>query len=347
MDIDGILALPNVKMVPLQEKENGKVRCGVCEHRCSISEGKRGICGCRMNLNGNLYTITYGNISALESRPIEIKPFFNFWPGSTAMTFSTWGCNFKCPWCQNYNLSKNPPEPGEGAYLPPERIIDRAIRAGDSGICVSFNEPLMLFEYSLDLFPLAHGKKLYNTYVSNGYMTEDALGMLVKAGLDGLKIDIKGDEEAYKKHCGAREDIVWRNARLAKDLGVHVEMVNLVIPGVNDHTIDEVIQKHLDNVGPSTPIHFTRYHPDYEFTAPRTPEGTIREAVEKARELGTRYAYIGNVRNHKYENTWCPECDKLLIERDGFYVTGYYLKDGRCPYCDEEIEITGEGRVSG
>jgi pyruvate formate lyase activating enzyme len=337
------LELPSVKEVPLhKDLGGGKVQCGVCEHRCKISEGKRGICQCRANINGKLYTLTYGDISALESRPIEIKPFFHFWPGSSALTFSTWGCNLRCPWCQNHHLSKNPPEPGEGHFVPPERVIERAVSNKDHGICISFNEPLMLFEYSLDIFPMAREKDLYNTYVSNGYMTPEALKMLKDAGLDGLKIDVKGGPEAYKKFCKAKEKVVWRNAKSAKEMGIHVEIVNLVIPTVNVDTVDDLIAKHLEFVGQDTPLHFTRYHPDFEFNAARPKVEVLEKAIEKARDAGVRFVYIGNVQGHKAEDTVCPECGIVLIKRSGYSVKFSNISKGKCPSCGSEIPITGE-----
>jgi pyruvate formate lyase activating enzyme len=336
------LELPTVKEVPLQSTKGDKAVCGVCEHRCHIAEGERGICQCRANIGGRLYALTYGDISAIESRPIEIKPFFHFWPGSSALTFSTWGCNLKCPWCQNYHLSKTPPEPGEGCFIPPGRIVERALHAKDQGLCISFNEPLMLFEYSLDLFPRARKAGLYNSYVSNGYMTLDALGMLAKAGLDGLKIDIKGGPEVYKKYCKAKEEVVWRNAKAAKGLGIHVEMVNLIIPTVNVDDIQEVVRKHLEFVGKDTPLHFTRYHPEYEFYEPGPDIKMLENAVLTALDAGIRFVYVGNVRGDRNENTNCPDCDEILVVRDGTSITSYKIENGKCPKCGTMIPIVGK-----
>lgn len=339
------LGIPSVKEVDLQTVKGDQVQCGVCAHHCIIKEGKRGICQCRTNIGGKLYTLTYGDISALESRPIEIKPFYHFWPGSTALTFSTWGCNLKCPWCQNHHLSKNPPEPGEGYFIPPERVVERALKNGDQGLCVSFNEPLMLFEYCTDLFPLARKRGLYNSFVSNGYMTIEALEKLNEAGLDAIKIDVKGGAEAYKRYCKADESVIWRSARAAKDMGMHVEIVNLVIPTVNVNTLEELIQKHLELLGPDTPLHFTRYHPDHEFHEPGPEVRTLEEAVQMAKDAGIRFPYVGNLSGHRAENTWCPECDSLLIERGGHSVSSYNIKDGKCPECGEKIPVTGQPPV--
>jgi len=343
--VDKLLELPNVKETPLYEKlRGGKVRCLVCERRCIIEEGRRGFCRTKVNLGGKLYTIVYGDLSALESRPIEIKPFFHFWPGSTALTFSTWSCNFMCPWCQNWHLSRAEPDPWKVNYISPEKVVDLAIRNGDEGLCVSFNEPLLLFEYSLDVFKLAKDRGLYNTYVSNGYMTLEALKMLKEAGLDGLKIDVKGGKEAYQRFNMADVDVVWRNAREAKRMGIHVEIVYLVVTKATDdeEVIRDTIERHLKELGPDTPIHFTRYYPAYEYHEPPTPVSKLEWAYETAKKLGVNFPYIGNVPGHKYENTYCPECGELLIKRYGMMVLRYRMKnDNKCPRCGKEIPIAG------
>ncbi|MEM1537978.1 MAG: AmmeMemoRadiSam system radical SAM enzyme [Candidatus Nezhaarchaeales archaeon] len=337
---------PSIRGSPLYEKlKDDKVRCGVCERRCIIPPKGWGFCGTRFNSEGKLYTAVYGDINALESRPIEIKPFFHFWPGSSALTFSTWSCNFDCPWCQNYSLSKVKPDPSKANYIPPEKMVELAVKHGDEGICVSFTEPLMLFEYSLDVFKLAKAKGLYNTYVSNGYMTIDALRLLVEAGMDAIKVDVKGDEDVYEKYCsGVKLNVVWRNAREAKKLGLHVEIVNLVISGVNDdeYHLNLLIERHLKEVGPETPLHFTRYYPAYKFTAPPTKVETLEKAYSMAKKAGVLYPYIGNVAGHPYENTYCPSCRQLLVERYGYLVVKYLItKDKRCPNCNHQVCIVG------
>lgn len=339
--------LPSIRISPLYERlKDGKVRCQVCERRCVIPLDGWGFCGTRFNREGRLYTAVYGDINALESRPIEIKPFFHFWPGSSALTFSTWSCNFNCPWCQNHSLSKVKPNPSKANYIPPERMVELAVKRRDEGICVSFTEPLMLFEYSLDVFKLAKANGLYNTYVSNGYMTAEALRLLVEAGMDAIKVDVKGDEEVYEKYCGGvKLDFVWRNAREAKRLGLHVEMVNLVVTGVNDDEacLSQVIEQHLKEVGSETPLHFTRYHPAYKFTAPPTKVETLEKAYAMAKRAGVLYPYIGNVPGHPYENTYCPNCGQVLIERYGYLVTRYFItKDKKCPNCNYPVHVVGE-----
>lgn len=324
---------------------NKRVQCTLCERRCIIEVGRLGVCKTRKNADGRLYTLVYGDVSTIESRPIEIKPFFHYWPGSTALTFSTWSCNFDCPWCQNHNLSRVEPVPERSESIAPEAIVRMAESAGDEGLCGSFQEPTLLTDWAAGVFPLAKARGLYCCYVSNGYITAEALELLRRAGLDGLKIDVKGDEETYRRHCGSiRADVPWRNAEAAKKMGIHVEIVNLIIPGVNDSdsTIAEVVERHLKCLGANVPLHFTRYAPAYKFHAPATSVQILENAREVAREAGVKYAYIGNVRGHDYENTYCPECGERVIARDGHVVLSYRLVEGnRCSTCGAEIPIIG------
>lgn len=258
------------------------------------------------------------------------------------MTFSTWSCNFTCPWCQNWTLSKFKPDPSKANYISPEDMVNLAIKNHCQGISVSFTEPTLLFEYSLDVFPLALRAGLYTNYVSNGYMTVEALKMLHSSGLQSIKIDVKGGSEAVRRFCGADVSIVWRNAELAKNMGMHVEIVNLVIPTVNDDesTLREVIENHVRRLGVDVPIHFTAYYPAYKFRAPPTPVEKLEEAYKLAKSYGIKYPYIGNVPGHKYENTYCPNCNSILVRRFGIFKIEIMLRaDGKCPSCGENIPI--------
>jgi len=338
---------PTVRESLLYEKlSDDKVRCGLCERRCLVSPGSKGFCKTRMNIEGRLYTLVYGDISALESRPIEIKPFFHYWPGSTALTFSTWSCNFDCVWCQNHHLSKTEPNPAKSSHYSPEEIVELALRGKDEGLCASFQEPTILTDWTLPLFRMSRDKGLYCCYVSNGYMTLEALKLLREAGMEGLKIDVKGDAEAYQKYCGgANVEKVWRNVREAKRMGFHMEIVNLVVTGVNDdeECLRWVIEKHLQEAGTETPLHFTRYYPAYKFRNPPTKVETLERAYEMAKKSGVLYPYLGNVQGHGYENTYCPNCGQLLIKRFGYSITQYKItKDKECPKCSWHIPITGE-----
>jgi pyruvate formate lyase activating enzyme len=346
--MSGLTKYPTVRKATFYEKlSNDRVRCTLCERKCEISSDSKGFCKTRVNINGELYTLVYGDVSAVESRPIEIKPFFHYWPGSTALTFSTWSCNLNCVWCQNFHLSKVEPKPAEAVYYSPEKIVDIAIHNGDLGLCASFQEPTVLSEWAIPLFKLGKEKGVrYCCYVSNGYMTLDVLRMLCEAGMDGLKIDVKGNSETYEKYCGGADvEKIWRNAREAKKLGLHVEIVDLVVRDVNDdeETLRWVVEKHLEEVGAETPLHFTGYFPAYKFNNPPTRVETLEKAYDVAKRAGVFYPYVGNVAGHKYENTYCPNCGEKLIQRYGCHVLQYRVtKEKKCPKCATQIPVTGE-----
>lgn len=346
-ECERLLSYPNVKPSPLADKlPDGRVRCGVCERRCHLREGSVGFCGTRANLGGVLHTLVYGDISSIASNPIEKKPFFHFWPGSNTLTIGTWGCNFTCRWCQNFDISKTPPDPVKASYLSPEKFANHAVADRCQGTSISFNEPTMLFEYALDVFPLARRRGLYNTLVSNGYMSEDVLKMLKEAGMDAIKFDIKGGKETVARQCAANVEIVWRNIGMAKKLGLHVEVVMLLIPGINDDekSVREVAKRHIEEAGEDQPLHFTRFYPAYKMTdRPPTPIASMEEAHAIAKEEGVRYAYLGNVPGHSLENTYCHNCGRLAIERYGFTILSYNLTPERkCLHCGQTLPIRGE-----
>lgn len=329
---------------------DGAVRCGTCERRCLIRPGRRGFCGSRENRDGRLYTLTYGDLSSISANPIEKKPLFHYWPGSKALSAGSWGCSLRCVYCQNYFLSMTDADPFRCSYMSPENFVDLAVRKGAQGLSFTFNEASStLLEYMIDCFKLARERGLYCNLNTNGYMTLEALRALREAGLDSLCIDIKGDGEFYRRFCnGGDVEVVWRNAGEAKRMGLHVEMVNLVIPGGNDseECIEEIIQRTKNELGPETPLHFTRFYPAYrarEYGLSRiTPVERLERAREKAREGGLDYVYIGNVPGHPGENTYCPECGSLLIQRYIFSILKYRVtEDRRCPECGREILIVG------
>jgi len=328
---------------------DGIVKCLVCERGCTLKSGQIGLCGNYMNVNGVLYNVGYGLLSAVESRPIEIKPLFHYWPGSSSLTFSFWGCNFLCPWCQNYHLSKKRPNVNAGTELrfTPQELVNLALKYGDDGLCASFNEPTIGFDFLIDVFELGKKHGLYGTIVTNGYMSLRALEELINAGVDGFSTDIKGCPETYRKFMGASNgaEVVLRNMRRALDLGAHVEMVFLIVTSANDteECIKWVIEKVYDVLGPDTPLHINRYYPAYMYHKPPTPIDTLLWAYNYAKSIGLRYVYIGNIGpGSNYENTYCPRCGKLLIRRWGTEVIEYNLDGDRCPRCGEKIVIRGK-----
>ena len=312
---------------------NGQLVCRLCWHKCKVDENETGFCGVRVNVGGKLYTLTYANLSAIESRPIEIKPFYHFKPGSYSLTFSSYSCNLTCPWCQNWHISKTFKQ---GYRILPENLVEMALKNKDLSLCASLNEPTLLFEYLIDSFNAARQNKLLNTMVSNGYMSLRALEILKDAGLNAINIDVKGNDEVYETYCHGKAKFVWKVVKKAVKLGLHVEIVNLIVTDVNDDvdTIREVVESHLKFAGSEIPLHFTRYFPAFMFEKPPTKIEILIKAVEMARKEGIEFVYIGNVR-HKYENTYCPVCNELLIERGREIVNK--IVNGRCFNCGKEI----------
>ena len=312
---------------------------------CVVAPGMRGFCRNRVNIDGELYVEPYGVLSAVESRPIEIKPFFHYWPGSTALTFSGWGCSFKCPWCQNYHLSQRDPDSTAGVHLSPTSLVEQALRVGDEGICGSFNEPTIHLEYMLEAAEEASRKGLYSTIVTNGYMSRKALRKLLDAGVDGYSIDIKGCPETYKKILSANPEVVFGNAKYALENNGHVEMVFLVVTGANDswECIEWVLSKHIEILGPETPLHINRYYPANRWREPPTSIDLLLRIAERAREIGIEYVYVGNIADPSLETTRCPKCGKTLIVRYLYSIVEYRLgRDKRCPRCNNKIPIKGE-----
>ena len=328
---------------------NNLTQCLTCERKCKIARTKTGFCNTRMNIEGKIYTLVYGCIPALSNNPIEKKPLFHFYPGTYALTAGTYGCNFSCPWCQNHHIS-HPSSPildrikDEKHYISPKRLVELGIKHNSKGTSISFNEPTLLFEYSLDVFKLAKQKGLYNTYVSNGYMTENVLKDLARNGLDAINIDIKGNAEMVHKYCGADVEIVWRNAKIAKELGVHVEITTLLIEKLNtdQNTIKRISKRICDELGEDTPFHITRSFPHYKSHEFGINEPTLIKFLEKsykiAKSEGLNFVYLGNVDTREYENTICPKCSNLVIRRSEFGVKSLLLDSkGNCKYCGYPI----------
>ena len=333
-----LLRLPNVRESPFYVGlGNGRVRCTLCHRQCALSNGQAGLCGMRLNINGKLYTTTYGLLTAAESRPMEIKPLYHYYPRTSALTISTWGCNFPCAWCQNWHLSKFASI--DGVYVPPEKLIEWAIENGDSGINISFNEPTLLTEYTIDVFKLARSKGLHASINTNGYLTPQALKALFDAGMDGMNADIKGGHETYRQWLAADLNKLINTLEYAVKLGIHLELTYLVIPGVNDDEADEVINA-VAKLGRDIPLHITAYYPAHKLNNPPTPVELIEDIWRRARkELD--YVYVGNIPGHPGQHTYCPRCGAVLIKRFEDRVIDVKLVGYKCPRCGYEIKIRG------
>jgi pyruvate formate lyase activating enzyme len=330
---------PFVRESLLQEMEGDKIRCNVCGRRCLLGDGGRGWCRTRENRGSRLVTLVYGAVSSLSANPIEKKPLYHFHPGTFALTAGSWSCNFGCPWCQNWHISKTPPQ-SSGRFISPERFVVLAEDAGCRGTSISFNEPTLSLEWSLEVFRLARERGLYNTYVTNGYMTPEALSLLIDAGLDAMNVDVKGDAAAVRTYCkGIDVEKVWEACRLACSHDVHVEITTLVIPGVNDAdtTLRGIAERIASTLGPEVPWHVSGYHPAYRFGAPPTPIRTLERAWQTGRDAGLAFVYVGNVPGHRYDNTYCPGCGALLVRRAGFDMLLNAVRAGKCPECAQPV----------
>lgn len=328
-----------VRQSLLQERTNGKIRCNVCERRCLMVRGGTGWCRTRRNRDGTLVTLTYGAVSSLHADPIEKKPFYHFYPGTYAFTFGSWSCNFACPWCQNWQIAHVPPPP-DMEYISPARFVEMTENANCQGIAISYNEPTLSLEWSLDVFRLARKRGLYNTYVTNGYMTPDALLLLMDAGLNAMNVDVKGDAAAVKHFCkGINVEKVWSLCKLAHARGVHIEITTLVIPTVNDSVtvLREIAERIANDLSPAVPWHVSQYYPAYGFIAPPTPVDTLEQAWHLGKQAGLEYVYLGNLPGHNHDNTYCPVCQARLIQRFSLEVISNVLRDGRCPECSHPI----------
>lgn len=321
----------------------GRVRCHTCERFCEISPGQMGFCKTRKNVGGKLFLLQYDHLSSLSANPIEKKPLFHFYPGSRALTAGSWSCNFRCPWCQNWTLSMTSIG-NKGQHLRPEEFVNLVKQTRCQGTSLSFNEPTLLLEYAIDLFPLARKEGFYNTFVTNGYMSEEALSLLASHGMDAMNIDIKGDQKGVRRFCQAEVEAVWRNAEKAKALSIHVEITTLVIPGVNSDPscLGDIGCRIKKELGEDVPWHVTRYHPDYKFSTPPIGVNTLEKARQIGLDCGLKYVYVGNIPGHPAENTYCPDCGELLIERSVFEIREYQVtKENTCPSCGCPISMVG------
>jgi len=308
-----------------------------------IHESKLGVCGTRININSSVKTLAYGNVSSINNNPIEKKPFFHFAPGTRALTVGSWGCNASCPFCQNFDISKQPPTPELTRYVGPEEFIDMAQSRGSDGTSISFSEAAtLMLEWNLEVFEIAKARGLYNTIVTNGYMTTEALDLMIDAGLDAANVDVKGCEPQVRKICGVALQPVQDNIVHMIERGVHVELTTLVVPGLSDdmECLENLAQWILDNTGPKTPWHLNRYHPAYEYTEPSTSIELLKDAREMALKTGLEFVYIGNVGRRGFEDTVCPKCRTLCYER--LWLSSRNVDtspDGRCGKCGYDLAI--------
>lgn len=320
-----------------------KVQCNLCAHQCKINDGKKGICLVRENKDGTLYTLVYGRIISQNVDPIEKKPLFNFYPGTTAYSIATVGCNFKCQFCQNWEISQMIRDEHliMGNEASPELIVENAKRYGSKSIAYTYTEPTIFFEYAYDTAKLAHESDIKNVFVTNGYMTEEAIKK-IEPYLDAANVDLKSfSDDFYRKLCGAKLQPVLDALKLMKKLGIWVEVTTLIIPTLNDSSeeLREIAKFIFNELGEETPWHISRFYPAYKLRdKPPTPIETIHKAREIGLNEGLKYIYEGNVPGSTGENTYCPNCKNLVIQRWGYNILKKNIKDGICQHCNYKIE---------
>jgi pyruvate formate lyase activating enzyme len=324
------------------KEDQGGVTCGLCRFRCTIHEGKRGICGVRENRGGVLYSLVYGKAVAEHVDPVEKKPLFHFLPGSRSYSVATVGCNFRCFHCQNYSISQ-PSREGAvpGGQLMPGEIVARAQASGCRSISYTYTEPTVFFEYAYDTAVLAHRAGIRNIFVTNGYITTEALSF-IRPFLDAANVDLKGfSDRFYREIVGAELLGVLDCIRDYKRLGIWIELTTLIIPGLNDsdEELSAIARFIADEVGVETPWHVSRFHPTYRLTdRPATPVSTLRRARQIGVAAGLRYVYEGNVPGEGGENTYCPGCREPLITRYGFAIEESAVINGKCPECGHVLD---------
>lgn len=332
----------------LYDKLSGsRVRCNVCQWRCVIGEGKYGVCRARRNTGGVLNTLNYAEAVSIAADPIEKKPLFHFFPGTPVFSMGTWGCNFHCVHCQNWEIScveESSALRRNVQKIIPETAVSIARQYNCKGIAWTYNEPAMWFEYTLDSAKLAKEDGLYTVYVTNGYITPEALDM-IGPYLDAWRVDVKGFSDAFYRTIAKIHN--WRGildvaVRAASKWGMHVEVVTNIIPGMND---DDEQLKGLaswicSNLGELTPWHVTRFYPHYHLDhLPPTPVETLERAYDIGTSEGLRFVYLGNVPGHNRENTYCYSCGKMVVQRSGYTARILGVENSRCSFCGAELNI--------
>jgi pyruvate formate lyase activating enzyme len=320
--------------------EAGGIQCELCPHRCRVAKGKRGLCRVRENRDGKYYSLVYGNPCTINLDPVEKKPFFHVLPGTTSYSLATVGCNFQCKFCQNWEISQASPEDVYSYDVPPELIVSKAKEIGARSVAHTYVEPTIFYEYMLDIGHLTRKEGLLNVTHSNGFINPVPLKNLCKV-LDAANIDLKGfTENFYRELCGGELNPVLETLKTLKQEKVHLEITNLIIPTKNDEmsVLKEMSLWIKKDLGSDTPIHFSRFYPLYKLkTLPPTPVSTLEKAREVALSAGLEYVYIGNVPGHAGENTFCPNCKKMVIQRRGYMVGEINVKAGKCRYCGKPI----------
>ncbi|MCK5114907.1 MAG: AmmeMemoRadiSam system radical SAM enzyme [Phycisphaerae bacterium] len=328
--------------------DNKTVRCSLCAHRCTIAPGKFGFCNVRQNIGGKLMTHTFDQVIACSVDPIEKKPLFHFLPGSETLSIATPGCNFRCEFCQNWNISQTSCEHSENISLSrqadesltPETIVALAMQRQCESISYTYTEPTIFFELAYETSKLARAGGLRNCFVSNGFMTPETV-QTIAPHLDAINVDLKTfRDETYRKVCSGRLEPVLNTLQLLVGLGVWVEVTTLIVPGLNDspQELGDIAEFIATKLGVGVPWHVSRFHGSYKMqNRDATPIATLQLACELGARTGLEYVYCGNATGAADESTYCPHCQMQIIERAGFAVGKIHLDNGRCPKCNQTI----------
>ncbi len=320
--------------------KNNRTVCGICPNRCKLAPGDRSVCRSKVNMNGKLYSLTYGNPCSMNVDPIEKKPLFHFKPRTKTFSIATAGCNFRCLNCQNWEISQAKPHEVRNYELFPQDVVKAAQRNEAPSIAYTYSEPITFFEYMIDTARLAKDNGIHNLLISNGYINRKPLLELCKV-LDAANINLKSLSDAiYRKLNGGKLKPVLNTFKTLHEQGVHFEMTNLVVPGYTDDSdmVKQMCQWIISNVGPDYPLHFLRFFPKYKLDRlPSTPLSTLISFRKIAMNEGIRYAYVGNVSYPEGNNTYCHQCNKLLVERIGYFIPTYNMDQNRCKYCKTVI----------
>jgi pyruvate formate lyase activating enzyme len=329
-----------------EKADGGAVDCRLCSHRCHIADGKTGVCRVRQNRGGTLYSLVYGRLVARHLDPIEKKPLYHFLPGTTAYSIATPGCNFRCAFCQNWQISQvgEAPVLRSLPFVPPEEVVADAVAHHAAGISYTYTEPTIFMEYALDCARLARQRGLKNSFVTNGFQSPEAVEAM--AGLiDAANVDLKAFSDAfYRTQCRGRLQPVLDSIVAMHGAGIHVEVTTLLVPGANDSEEElRGLAGFLAGVSPDLPWHISRFHPDYKATdLPPTPVETMQLAERVGREAGLHFVYLGNVFTEDGQNTRCPGCGQVLIRRMGFSRPTVRLTGPRCPQCGRTVPVVLE-----
>lgn len=325
------------KSYPHREKI---VKCLLCAQGCVIASGQRGKCRARMNVDGELRSLVYGRPISIHVDPIEKKPLYHYLPGAAALSLATAGCPLRCKFCQNWQISQASPEDHAASFASPVKIVDAAKARRAPVIAFTYNEPTVFTEYLTDIARIAEKQGVRSVLISCGFMNEAPLAEMCKA-LGAIKIDLKGySDHFYRTACGGELRPVLRSIKQVSGSRAHLEIVNLVVPTLNDsdRMLRDLVAWILGEVGPDVPVHFTRFHPDYQLlNLPPTPVATLERARDIARDKGMHYPYVGNVPGHPGNHTYCPNCKRVVVRRQGFFVTEMNIESGRCKFCGRKI----------